>query len=230
MHKLNAVLPVSKSAYRQLLTKLLDDLGPGWYRASPTAIYRTDSSYLVQCISCQSSNFSRDYVPATFVQVLARRSDELRFDFGGRLTKPQTGDLWLEATNEPPAAEVLHLASEQAAVPFGDPLTIDALAMYLDGSNRASFEFSQWWSAGVVYGLCGRRDDARDSLGRAQKLLEKLKSKLDKAALSKAVWISDALADIKRAIAGLDSQEQFSARCRSIAKTSASNLGLKAFG
>jgi hypothetical protein len=169
-------------------------------------------------------------VPATFVQVLARPSDEFRFDFGGRLMKPGAGDLWLEGTTAPPADEILRLASAQAAVPINEPLTIDALAKYVDRAARKSFEFSQWWSAGVVYGLCGRRGDARESLDRARKLLEKLKSKLDKSALSKAGWISEALANIEDIAAQLDSQEQFSARCSSIAKASALKLGIKAFG
>jgi len=124
----------------------------------------------------------------------------------------------------------LQLASTQAAVPFSEPLTIDALAKYLDRNVRKSFEFSQWWSAGVVYGLCGRRGDSRESLGRARKLLEELKSKLDKSALSRAGWISDALGSIEDITVQLDSQEHFSARCSSIAKASAVKLGIKAFG
>ncbi len=220
---------MNKSAYRKILSSLLNELGPEWYWASPAVIYRTDKSYLVQCISCQTSNFSRDYVPATFVQVLARPSDEFRFDFGGRLLVPGAGDRWLSASGDPPTAEIMRLASAQAAIPFKIPLTIDALAKYLDGCGRASFEFPQWWSAGVVYGLAGRSDDARENLERARRLLENLRSRFDKAALSKAGWISDALGQIEKSIAELVSHDRFCAWCRSVARLSALKLGLKSF-
>jgi hypothetical protein len=216
---------------------LLDALGPEWHRARADLIYRTDKNYLVQCINCQSSNFSRDYVPSTFIHVLARRGDFLRCDFGDRLKTPRSGflglrrprDLWLDGDSDPPLAEVLRLAAGQASVPFDAPLTIEALAAYVDGAKRSSFEFNHWWSAGIVYGLCGRQVDARKCLDRVRKVLEKDQSTLEKEGVARWEWVSEALSDIACANGLLDHQEQFSTWCRSIAATSAMQLGLKAY-
>lgn len=233
-----ACIRVSKPVYRKLLAGLLDALGPEWQRASASLIYRTDKNYLVQCISCQSSNFSRDYVPSTFVHVLATSGDYLRTDFGGRLKTPRAGflglkpprDLWLDGSTDPPLADVLRLATAQACIPFDSPLTIDALAAHVDRSSKSSFEYAQWWSAGIVYGLCGRPDQARTCLDRARKQLERLQSRLDKDGIARWDWVGEALAAIAQARLRLEHQRQFSTWCRSIAATSAAALGLTAFG
>lgn len=224
---------MSKPKYRKLLAELLCELGSDWQSASATVICRTDNSFLVQCISCQSSNFSPDYVPATFVDVLARSGPEFRIDFGGRLRRAKKGDLWIDGSEEPPTSEVLELASAQAIVPFTQPLTIDAVVRYLDKRRRSwrpRFESSQWWSAGVVYGLCGRIDDARKCLNRARKLIEELRSKLDTETLAQAEWIPNALADIEQTAAGLEDRERFLAHHRKVALNSARKMGLRDFG
>ena len=233
-----ACIQVSKPVYRKLMAGLLDALGPEWHSASANLIYRTDKNYLVQCISCQSSNFSPDYVPATYIHVLSRRSDFLRLYFGGRLMMPRTGflklkqprDLWLDGSADPPVADVLRLAAEQTSVPFDTPLTIEALAARIDGAKRSSFSFGHWWSAGIVYGLCGRPVDARECLDRARKLLEKQQSTLDNEGNPQGEWLSEAIADIAHANGLLDHQVQFSEWCRGIAASSALKLGLKAYG
>jgi hypothetical protein len=229
---------VSTPVYRKLLAGLLDALGPEWQRGSANLIYRTDKNYLLQCITCQSSNFSPDYVPATYIHVLARRGEHLRFDFGGRLMTPRTGflilkqprELWLDGSADPPVDEVFRLATEQTSVPFDTPLTIEALAAHIDGVKRSSFAFDHWWSAGIVYGLCGRPVDARKCLDRARKLLDKQQLTLDSEGNPQWEWLSEAIADIAHANGLLDYQVQFSEWCRSIAASSALKLGLKAYG
>ncbi len=220
---------MGKSAPRLLLNELLNRLGSEWYRASATVICRSDRMLLAQCISCQSSNVDSSFVPATFVHLLARQSDGFRYDFGGRIKAGDSSHLWLDATEPLPIDLVFRLASEQAAVPFETPLSTHALADYLDRQDRTRFEFAQWWSAGIVYGVCGRAVDANHCLSMAQSLLTKLRAKLDPPALAKAGWISDALADITEVNALLGTPVQLSSRCIGIARASAASLGLKDF-
>lgn len=229
---------VGRPVYRKLLDGLLDALGPEWRRAKADVIYRTDKKYLVQCISCQSSNFSSDYVPATFVHILPKGGDFLRTDFGGRIKTPRSGflglkpprDLWLDGSSDSPLADVLRLAAVQSCIPFDSPLTIEALATHIDRSRKASFEHDQWWSAGIVYGLCGRPAQAHACFDRARKQLEKLQSSLDRDGVANWDWLSEALAAIETANALLPHPEDFSAWCRGIATISAAALGLTAYG
>lgn len=214
---------------RELLDSLLARLGDGWRRASKSLIYRTDGRYLVQCVSCQSSNFSRDYVPATFIQVIARPSEDFRFDFGGRIAMRYAGDFWLNASVDPPVSDILRLASEQAAIRFEKPLSLEELARSLDQWPRTSFEFQQWWSAGIVYGLCGRPHDARQCLSRAKSQLEKLRSSLDAASLVKAEWLPDAIRSVAQSSAETDDLDRFTTSCRAVARESAVRLGLEGF-
>lgn len=220
---------VKKRQHEELLNQLRQRLGQDWQRASATVIYRSDGRYLVQCISCQSSNYSRDYVPATFVQVVARPSEDFRYDFGGRLKRQRTGDCWISADAIPPVDEVLRLATEQAAVPFAEPLSVEMLARYLDQCNRTSFEFSQWWSAGITYGLMSRADDARESFERTMALIEKLRVRLDGKALARAQWIPDAIASLTKLTNLVETPEEFGAYCENIAKASAAILKLRGF-
>ncbi|WP_156256916.1 hypothetical protein [Sandarakinorhabdus oryzae] len=228
---------MSKPVYRKLMASLLDALGLEWHRARADLIYRTDKKYLMQCITCQSSNFSSDYVPATFVHILPKGGDFLRSDIGDRIKTPRSGflglkpprDLWLDGSSDPPLADVLRLATAKAIIPFDSPLTVEALAAQIDRSSKSSFEYAQWWSAGIVYGLCGRPDQARTCLDRARKQLERLQSRLDKDGIARWDWVGEALAAIAQARLLLEHQRQFSTWCRSIAATSAAALGLTAY-
>jgi hypothetical protein len=214
---------MTKNKYGKLLDMLRKTLGSDWQRIGPSCIYRRGGDFLIQCISCQSSNFDRSYVPATFVQVLAHPADSFSFNFGGRLQKPSGGDYWLSGDVTPPVEEVLSLLKIQSWPILSGPLTVETVEHELDRRSMPQNEPHSACCAGLVYGLCDRTDDARRYFKMAVSNLESLRKSWKRGSLTNVQWVDNALCELET-LSNLLGTAQFRVHCEHTSKETAKRL------
>lgn len=221
---------MAKSSYRSLLSALRQRLGPDWRQAGASVIFRRGELHLLQGVSCQTSNFDRTYVPASFVQVLAHPADTFTFNFGGRLQKAGGTDYWLSGAEEPPVDDVAALLSEQSWPRLTEPLTLAAVERELDQRPRPKADPHHAWCAGLIFGLRGREENAHLCFGEALTELEELRKSWKRSAASEAQWVREALLELELLQSLLPDPKQFEAHCREVSEETSRHLQIEKSG
>jgi hypothetical protein len=218
---------MARNSYRKLLTDLRPLLGGEWSSLSASLIYRSGGPFLIQCVSGDTSRFSRDFVLATFVQVLPHPSEHFAYDFGGRLKLADGHDGWLSGEVEASAEAILPLIQEQARPDVRAPLTMESVERELDRRPIPKGEIHYAWCAGLVYGLRGREKDARRCIDVAKNGALKLRAAWLKQRMPADNWVSAALREMSVLEETLADPERFEAHCHDIAAQTRVHLKLK---
>jgi hypothetical protein len=204
---------MAKNAYRRLLSELFRLLGPEWRKHGAALLLRRGGVHLIQTVSCQTSNFDKSYVVAVAAQVLARPTDSFDLVLGGRLRGSDGSELWLRGDEDPASDAIRDLIVEQGWPSIGEPLTLTAVARELDKRLSSKSDANYLWSAGLVYGLEGRYDEAQRCFDAATSLFTKLHKDWERSGTPTADWLRRALEELGRLADVVQSKERFVAHC-----------------
>lgn len=150
-------------------------LGEEWQISGESIIRRAGT--IIQGIHFDRTGYLYGFHPGFANQILAIPIAFLYLTLGSRFRDTRGGYIYYDwkPDNQIQTQSLLRLIKEQTQPDINTPLTLEAIAGYLENSVRKKGPVHEmvYWSLSVVYGLLGRLDEAAKQLNHVS---EKLKS------------------------------------------------------